>query len=800
MTAQSRRATLVAAPRITLNFQGNNLLFNLTEEYHILGREPSEPSPIGLKVPSDWGIVSRCQACLRRVGEDFYIYDGDGKNQPSSNGLFIDKKLITPQEGYLLEHGNKLTIGQNPRQWVIITYIDPLKLETISIPKQHSVSLKNRSVVLGRDEDATLRLEAPIISRHHATIDSNAQGQYVIHDHSTNGVFVNDQKVQGSAIINNGDSIRLGPYTFVLQGDELVLADQGDKIRLDVQNISRIVKFKKKNKVLLNHISLVVEPGQLVALVGGSGAGKSTLLKTLLGIEPSSEGSVYLNGDDLRKYFNIYRTLIGYVPQQDIIHTNLTVKEVLYYAAKLRLPPDINLKEVIDKTLEEIDLVERQDTLVKNLSGGQLKRVSIGVELLADPKLFFLDEPTSGLDPGLDKQMMDLFAKLAHEGRTVVVVTHATNNINVCDRLVFLGLGGYLCYFGPPDKATEFFEIESGDFADIYIKLKSMESVIDESERYKESDYQKEYIDNRLGTASQKSHALPQQVKQPFFQQLFILIQRYLTLIVRDKLNLALSLLTAPIGISLITLAIRQETPFVGSPDPSRAALALKVLFVFTCAAIWVGLASSLQEIVKESAVYLRERLVNLGLFTYLVSKVFTLGGLAFLQSILISLVVLISFKHPDPDFQTLVMPWPLAILFTTFLTLVCSISLGLMVSASVKNTTQANSALPLLLLPQIIFAGVLFKMKGVGKFISWLMVSRWSVGAYGTIVDINMLIPPSGEKTELGSAYKLPIEQSPLYDPTWNNLLLNWGLLLLHTLIYLGVTVWLQKRKDVFK
>jgi ABC-type multidrug transport system ATPase subunit len=797
---------VVTEPRLTLNWKGKEQLFSLTEDHHILGRFPEaeDPTtnqkvpveePTAFKVPMDWEIVSRTQGHIIRVGNDYYIYDGD-RVKPSRNGLYIKNTRITPQQGYLLKHGDRITVGQNPQEWVTIIYTDPKESRTGTVPSQQSVYLKNKSVLLGRDNSANLYLDAPTISRRHAVIDTNEQGKYILHDHSANGVFVNDQKVNRSIILEDGDSIRLGPYTFVLQGDLLVLADQGNNIRLDAKNLVRIVKDKKKQNIrILNDISLAVDPGQLVALVGGSGSGKSTLMKTLLGIAPSNQGGVYLNGNNLRNYFNIYRTLIGYVPQQDIVHTNLTVKEVLFYAAKLRLPKDIDIEEVVQKTLRQTQLTERQNTLVKELSGGQLKRVSIGVELLADPKLFFLDEPTSGLDPGLDKRMMVLLRDLANEGRTVILVTHATNNLGLCDQLVVLGVGGNLCYFGPPSQAKDFFEIQGNDLADIYLKLETEAEVIAQAEKFKQSQYKQEYIDDRLGQGSNQYNLIPKQVKPPFLQQIIILIKRYFQLLIRDKVNLFLSLLTAPIGIGLIILAIQKENPFYGKPDPVTAALALKVLFVFTCAAIWVGFASSLQEIVKESAIYMRERLVNLGLLPYLGSKVITLGGLSLIQSLLITIVILIGFKDPRPE----LLPWSLGVFITTFLTLLTAVSLGLTVSAAVKNTTQANSALPILLLPQIIFAGVLFEMKNtiIGRFLSWLMLSRWSVGAYGILVDVNNLIPPPDN--ELGVTYDSPIKASPVYDPTWENLLLNWGLLLLQTLICLGITTALQKRKDYF-
>ncbi|OKH51328.1 maltooligosyl trehalose synthase [Calothrix sp. HK-06] len=791
-------------PKIEVNYQLQSLTFELDSNCHYLGRERRQDSNGTFKVPDDWTIFSRYQACFRKIGDNYYIYDGDGEIN-SKNGLFINEQLITPIEGYCLKDGDEIKVGQNPLFLATIVYINP-KTPVAAPPKQRSIYLDKKTVILGRNHNADFELDAPTVSRRHAVINTDAQGRYILRDYSANGVFINRQKVLGTSVLSPGDMIQIGPYSLVLQGNELVLVDQGDNIRLDARNLVQVVSTKNKQKRrLLDDISLAIEPGQLVALVGGSGAGKSTLMKSLLGIESLTEGVVYLNGDDLKRNFNIYRNLIGYVPQHDIVHTNLTVKEILYYAAKLRLSPDINVETVIEKTLKQVELSEHQNTLAKNLSGGQLKRVSIAVELLADPKLFFLDEPTSGLDPGLDKEMMQLLRGLANSGRTIILVTHATTNINLCDRLVFLGAGGKLCYYGTPSKAIDFFQIDSEDFADIYIKLKSKYNVVEEAERYSQSEYKREFVDNKLREFNQEQYQPPQQANYSLLQQLSILIQRYVKLISRDTVNLALVLFTAPIAIALITLAIQGKSPLVGQPDYERASLARTVLFIFTCASMWIGLASSLQEIVKESAIYLRERLVNLSLLSYLGSKILTLGGLGVIQSFLISIIILIGFESPAPkliisyiypeDNPFISIPWFLGVFITTFLSILASVSLGLMVSASVKNNTQANSALPILLLPQIIFSGVLFNIDKiqVGKYLSWLMLSRWSVGAYGILARINLLVPGHSQENT-------PIKESPMYDSDLKNLALNWSILVLYTVIYLAITLWLQKQKDVVK
>jgi len=777
-------------PYLEFNNQGKTFKVELRKDQHLLGRDPNVAD---LVLPLDWEVVSRVQALLRKDGMDYRIFDGNGE-KPSSNKLYINHSLITPQEGYLLTDGVEIQISQNPNQLIQVKYFNTNHAASVTLPVQHSISLKKKSVLLGRDPQANLPLDAPTVSRRHATIDSDAQGRYILQDYSTNGVFVDGQRVNGKVVLANGAKIRIGPYTLVLRDDNLEILDQGDRIRLEAHNLTLETNGKRR----LDDLSFAIEPGQFVALVGGSGAGKSTLMRTLLGVERTTQGVVYLNGEDLQKNFNLYRNQIGYVPQDDIIHRELTVTEVLTYAAKLRLPPDTDLQQVVEQALAAIKMTHRRQALISDLSGGQRKRVSIGVELLADPKLFFLDEPTSGLDPGLDKQMMQLLKELAHHGgRTIILVTHATANITACDRIVFLGAGGRLCYFGTPQEALTFFQVQ--DFADIYIKLEQEAEISEFVQRFRQSSYYQKYIKNQLNSQiKQPTTSKPPQKKAiAFWQQWVLLTQRCGQLILRDRLNLTLSLLTAPISISLITLVLKDKAPFVvgNQPDPALASLCLRVLFVFTCAGLWVGLSSSLQEIVKESAIYLRERLVNLGLFAYLGSKLTVLSLLAIAQTVLIVAVILIGFKAPDPK----LISWFLGVGVTNFLTLVASFSLGLLVSATVKNSSQANNALPLLLLPQIIFSGVLFKTEGnVSKFLSWFTLSRWSVGGYGILVDVDSLVPPPTTLPD-GSTVPLPFEKTPVYNQTWDNLYLNWGLLLIHAAIYLIVVLYLQKRKDIF-
>jgi ABC transport system ATP-binding/permease protein len=796
---------------IDLKSRGQAHRFVLSQAEHRLGRDRQWAD---FAVPDDgWDVLSSHHAVLRLKGDRYWIYDGDGVTKPSTNGMFVGHRRITLQNGYPLDRTLQIQIGLDPRNQVILTFVAPEQTMGSSIFSKLQLNLQSLNewpVELGRevgDRYAAMELPSPTVSRRHATINREA-GRYILRDHSSNGLFVNQKRLIGAYALVERDAIQIGPFTLLFREGILELVDRGDQIRLDAHRLVRKVKSGNGEKVILSDVSLGIEPGQLVAFVGGSGAGKTTLMKTLLGIEPTTSGTVFLNGDNLQQHFDRYRSEIGYVPQDDIIHQALAVEEVLTYACQLRLPPDTNIPQAVAQVLQQVQLSHVKQNLVQNLSGGQRKRVSIAVELLANPKLFFLDEPTSGLDPGLDKTMMSLLRELANQGRTIILVTHATSNLEVCDRVAFMGQGGYLCYFGPPSEALKFFQMPSQDFkhfADIYIELDKGETGAHQPQtvelwarKFLQSPAYQSYVISVLSggelSAIQQTKGFSRLSASPL-RQWWVLSQRYLKLVVRDRFSLTLILLTAPVGIALITFVVKDRNPLskLETLEAMQAPFALRILFVFTCAAMWVGLSSTAQAIVQEASIYARERLVNLGLFPYLGSKVFLHAGLAVLQALLAMGVILLSFKSPEPN----LMPWVVGCGITTFLTLLASLSFGLMISAFVKNPIQANSTLPLILIPQIVFSGVLFDLDGVARFISWTMISRWSIGAYGSLVDVNAMVPDPPTTPPGMTPIQQPFEAVSTYDATWNNLSLNWEMLCLLSLIYLGVTLGCQKKKD---
>jgi ABC-type multidrug transport system ATPase subunit/pSer/pThr/pTyr-binding forkhead associated (FHA) protein len=388
----------------------------------------------------------------------------------STNGTQVNGSRIPPNQGFPLQPGDVIRIGDLTGNSIQITYGSAAEgtLRTQAAGSLDLTKLATQpSVLIGRAATCDLAMPHPSVSKHHAMI-VRQQGEIVIRDlGSTNGTFVNGVRINQTTL-RNGDVIQIGPFRLVYDGQQQNLA--GSRRlghRLDALHL---VKQVKGGLTILNNVSLSIQSSEFVALVGGSGAGKSTLMKALNGYEPATKGQLLIDGEDLYSRLNMYRTEMGYVPQDDIIHRELPVRLALWYAAKLRLPDasEHEIEKTISDALKAVEMTEHQEKRVKDLSGGQRKRVSIASELLAQPTLFFLDEPTSGLDPGLEKKMMYDLKRLADQGRTIVLVTHATTNIEQCDYVAFMAKGR-LAYYGPPREATEFFNTH--DFADIYQKL-----------------------------------------------------------------------------------------------------------------------------------------------------------------------------------------------------------------------------------------------------------------------------------------------------------------------------------------
>lgn len=516
-------------------------------------------------------IISARHAQIVREDDALFFIHPHPSRTNTLNGLWYQGQRIPGDHSFRkqLKNGDIFRVGDEHGSLITLTYDDGSGTSAETLPELAPVPLSGDSLTIGRVPDNTVVLNHPQISAHHALLEKVEGGYSILDTNSTNHVYVNGQTITNH-LLRTGDDIRIGPYHFTYTGAELKQYDESNHIRIDALQLK---KTGNNATVLLDDISLVIPPRKFVALVGGSGAGKSTLMDALNGLRPAQEGTVFYNGVDYYHNLAAFNTQLGYVPQDDIVHRELTVERALYYAARLRLPEDFTRKQIqwrIDEVLEDVEMTDRRGLLVSRLSGGQRKRVSIALELLANPSVFFLDEPTSGLDPGLDRKMMSLLRRLADRGRTIVLVTHATNNINACDYVCFLAQGGRLAYFGPPNAAKEFFE--KTDFAEIYSTLEPTKEQPDIPELaatrfHASADYQR-YVAEPLSQKHPGEQALKTSgdtgkrkrvTYDKGWSQFLLLSMRYLELLKNDRGNLLILLLQAPVIALMLVLMVRFE-------------------------------------------------------------------------------------------------------------------------------------------------------------------------------------------------------------------------------------------------
>jgi ABC-type multidrug transport system ATPase subunit len=688
----------------------------------------------------------------------------------STNGTFVNGQRAQNAD---LRDGDILRIGDTEGNSVSLTFraagtagasapaVGPIRMGATALGMQSSL-------VIGRDPKADIPLTVPVVSWHHARLDRTPQGHVLTDLNSTNGTFVNGQRIARPHALQQADVVQIGPFRLVYEATGFQQYTASGGVRLDGVHLVREVGRGNRKKRILNDISISIYPREFISLVGTSGAGKSTLMMALNGFT-RAEGQVLVNGDDLYRQFDLYRTMVGYVPQDDIIHKDLTVANALRYAARLRLPPDTSAEEIeqrINQVLQQVEMVGQKNQVVTSLSGGQRKRVSIAVELLAEPNLFFLDEPTSGLDPGLEKKMMHTLRRLADGGRTIVLVTHATANIVQCDHVCFLSQGR-LVYFGPPEEALDYFGVTSGDFADIYAQLDdpdpaaARQKAAEGEEEFKRSSYYQRYVQDRqraLPQIQQKAAAETESRKGPkvsVLRQFFVLTRRYLDLVLRDKLLLSVLMVVMPI-IGALVLLVSDSNWLVGNAGAeierqlaadlaageNSATYAVVgdsqiLLFIMALASVLLGLFASVYEIVKERSVYRRERMVTLRIVPYIASKVVVLGLFALIQCFLLMAVINLKVDYPaDGVFLSA----PAEMYVTLVLGTLAAILMGLLISAIVPNANTVIYIVFLVLFFQMIFAGVLFDLPGVTNQFSGLTLTRWSMEGLGTSANMEWL------------------------------------------------------------
>ena len=781
-----------------------NTRVQLNSETTLLGRDPASAFRLNLTA------VSRRHAEIRRSNGQFVLFDLGSYNGTILNGQRIDQAN--------LYHNDRIQLGANGPTLRLIDPANPALNETnarrslyppakgngnqppLLIPpanlgesrgdaretlvaapggaRELAPLLDNNQappflqrgftdkpyISVGRAPDNDIRLDSLQVSVRHARFIKDQNRVFVEDKGSTNGVYINGNRITpGRKEIKLQDLVQVGPFQLqVNSASGIDVFDTRSKTRIDAVELNRVVSNGSGRSIrLLDEVHLTIQPNEFVGLLGESGAGKSTLMNALNGMAQPTGGQVLINNMDLYRHLDSLKHSIGYVPQDDIIHRELSVYRTLFYVARLRLPRDVSRKEIdqiISEVLDVTGLEERRDVPIERLSGGQRKRVSIAVELITKPSIIFLDEPTSGLDPSTEEKIMKLFRRIAESGRTVVLTTHATANVNLFDKIVVL-MGGKVVFYGKPAEALAHFNVSS--FKDLFDALKTPgvagaggrgsgqgspakelsdrgpeetgPDIIAEEwrNRYRSSElYQRNVVQPQLEINPVRQGQAGGRPRMRFVDlvcQWMTLVRRYTELLARDRMTLLVLFGQAPVIALLIYLVINDKAP---RDFP---------YFMLSLVAMWFGTSVAAREIIRERPVYNRERMVNLRLLAYIGSKITILGVLILWRSARSCWTLkVLHFAHLT------YLPGRyggLQHLLVMILTGIVGIALGLLVSAVVRTSETATSLVPLLLIPQILFSGMAGLPKGVAKFAGAPMPVTWSfdqMKRYSTLETLN--------------------------------------------------------------
>lgn len=700
----------------------------LEPEYsYVLGRD--EASDIHIDSPR----VSRAHLRLSFKGKDWILEDLE-----SSNGTFNGKTQIKQLK---VTKDLTLNVGGVDIYEIKVTLLDNFKTGGVSTSQETKQNLVNykagakildqttrirlrKRIKIGRDTNNDWVIDDPNVSRNHAEILQNSGGSFEIVDlKSMNGTFLNGQLIKREPL-KTGDIVRIGSIEkrFTLDGLETIEGISGTDIV--VNNVS----FEIKGKKLLDNVTFKLGARTLTAIIGPSGAGKSTLLGVLNGRTKPSLGEVKIGGIDLHENFQSVSQRIGSVPQSDILHTSLTVRDALKFGAKLRLPDDTTEEErsaQVDLVLEKLELTQRADLRIDKLSGGQRKRASIGLELLTSPDVLVLDEPTSGLDPGLDAHVMETLRNLADGGQTVVVVTHSVDNLDICDNVVLMASGGHVAYCGPA--SSVFTQLGKKSWAEVFRFLASEEAINLATQKHV----------NTYTTELSEDHVISK--NKSALKQTWTLAARYVKVISSDKFYLTL-LTLIPVIIGAIAYLAGSKYGF-GPGFDSEAGVSVNPyargsILVLILGSVFVGLSTGIQEIVKENQIRIREQAVGIKPISYLLSKFIVLGAIVLMQMFVF--VQIVVWGRPLPESGLLIGSSRFEMIGICSALAFSSMVLGVFISSLISSSEQAMPALVGMTMVQVVLSGALpLSTGGVIDRLSIFSPSYWATNGLSASVDL---------------------------------------------------------------
>jgi ABC transport system ATP-binding/permease protein len=641
-------------------------------------------------------------------------------------------------------------------------------------PGKTGVESMPGAIKIGRADDNDIIVPEVLASRHHATLVPTPTGTEIHDNRSINGTFVNGTRVD-VALLRDGDVVTIGNIDLIFAGGTLARRDEAATATalggLDVRGVTWTIE---NNKTLLDEITLGAQPGTLTAVIGPSGAGKSTFARLVAGYTNPSTGTVAFEGHNVHAEYASLRSRIGMVPQDDVVHGQLTVRQALGYAAELRLPPDTtkdDRAQVVARVLEELEMTQHLQTRVDKLSGGQRKRASVALELLTGPSLLILDEPTSGLDPALDRQVMTMLRQLADAGRVVLVVTHSLTYLDVCDQVLLLAPGGKTAFCGPPGQIGP--TMGTTNWADIFSSVAG------------DPDGAKARYLAKTGPPPPPPPAEePAELGDPshtsLFRQFSTIARRQVRLIVSDR-GYFIFLALLPFIMGSLSMSVPGTVGF-GVPNPTGAAPTEpgQILVLLNVGAVFMGTALTIRDLIGERAIFLREQAVGLSTSAYLLAKVCVYTVFAVVQSAIVTVIVLMGKGGPTRGAAALGKPG-LELFVDVAATCVASAMLGLALSAIAKSNEQIMPLLVVAVMSQLVFSGGMIPVTdriGLDQM-SWATPARWGFAASASTIDLNHLQPgPQVPK-----------------DSHWHHTAGTWwfdmGMLIVISVFYLGFVRW---------
>ncbi len=685
------------------NPDGPRLTFEVGRHTGAVGRPPSIPKPV--RPPSDPQPVSRLTQ--QQV------------SQPASQS---NSQTSTQMRPVARRSGGD---GSN------------LATSMIRILRGPSPAPRAGTSTIGRATDNDIVVPDVLASRHHATLVPSPDGVEILDARSINGTFVNGSRVD-AALLREGDVVTIGNVDLVFRNDTLVHRTETESdVRtggLEVRHISLMIEHRL---TLLNNVSFSARPGTLTAVIGPSGAGKSTLAKVIVGTTNPTRGKVSFEGHDVHGEYASLRSRIGMVPQDDVVHRQLTVDQALGYAAELRLPPDTtkqDRREVMAQVLEELEMTRHAQTRVDRLSGGQRKRASVAMELLTGPSLLILDEPTSGLDPALDRQVMTMLRQLADAGRVVVVVTHSLTYLDVCDQVLLLAPGGKTAFCGPPSGMGR--AMGTTNWADIFTKVGADPDAANQR-------FLKQADPPPAPPETEQPSDLGKPVHTSLRRQFSTIGRRQVRLVMADR-GYFVFLALLPVIVGVLSLAVPGSVGF-GIPNPLGDAPTEpdQILVLLCMGAVFMGTALTIRDLIGERAIFRREQAVGLSTTAYLFAKIGVYATAAIIQSAILVAIVVYGKGGPTQG-HVVVGNASLGLFLSVAGTAVAATVLGLALSSLARSNEQIMPMLVVLVVSQLVFCGGMIPVadRFVIDQLSWLTPARWGFAASASTVDLTKLVP----------------------------------------------------------